>query len=274
MPQLFLEIADDEQPDPEVIANPDDVPVDLGEKGELQHDDLRDPALDDDLFEVVGIAQHRDAVLGFFDFLVADEADRPQTDVRLAPQPAAQLRGFGGRSHQNRFFLARTRENSPGEKLGEVVMGEEQRDIEPWDEVEEENTRDERVLGRDQIKDQRPDAGEGLAQAQPMLAEQFVLEKIILRAVTAERFERHPQDEQAAVNAVAAPGPFRSAIGIKRHHYPDAQPEEEGDNDDLAEQENAIESLRALRDHVIARCPGGEYAMARRVQLVVKPGRP
>ena len=231
------------------------LPVDLGEKRKLQHDDLGDAALDDDLFEVVGIAQNGDAVLCFFDSLIANEPDGAQPDVRLAPQPAAQLRGFFGRPDEKRFFLARAGENSPGQKGGQIMMREEQGDVEPGNEIEEENSRDEGVLGRDQIKDEGADAGEDLPQTQPMLAQQFVLEEIILRAVAAQRLDRHSQHQQPAVNAIAAPGEFRAAGRIKGDHDPDAEPEEDGDDEDLAEQENAIETLRALRDHVICREP-------------------
>ena len=206
--QFFLEIADDEQADAEMIAHADDVAVDLGEERKLEHDDLRDPALDDDLFELIGIAQDRNAVLRLFDLLVANQADRAQSDIGFAPQPGAQLRRFRGRADQERFFFARAGEDSPGQKGREIMMREKQGDIEPRHEVEEENSRDERVLGRDQVKDERADAGEGLAQTQPMLAQQFVLEEIIFRTVAAERFERHAQDEQPAINAVASPGQF------------------------------------------------------------------
>ena len=82
-----------------------------------------------------------------------------------------------------------------------------------------------------------------------MLAEQFVLQKIILRSVAAERFERHPENEKPAINTVAAPGQLRAG-GVKRHHHPDAEPEQHGDDRDLAQQEDAIKALRALGDHV------------------------
>ena len=129
------------------------------------------------------------------------------------------------------------------------MMREKQSDVEPRHEVEKENARDERVLGCDQIKEERADAGESLPQAQPMLAQQFVLEEIIFRPVPAERLQRHSQDEQSAINAVASPGPFRPAGRIKRDHYPDAKAEEDRDDHDLAEQENPVETLRSLRHH-------------------------
>ena len=82
-----------------------------------------------------------------------------------------------------------------------------------------------------------------------MLAEQFVLEEIIFRSVTAERFQRHPEDEQAAIDGVTSPGPVGAAGHIKRDHYPNAEKEEDRDENDLAQQKNAIKTLRALRDH-------------------------
>ena len=80
------------------------------------------------------------------------------------------------------------------------MMREEQRDIKPGHEIEEENSRDEGVLGRDQEKDEGADTGEGLAQTEPVLPKQFVLEEIIFRSVTAERFERHAEHEQRAID--------------------------------------------------------------------------
>ena len=128
-------------------------------------------------------------------------------------------------------------------------MREEQRDIEPWNKVEEENSRDETVLGRDQIKDERADAGEGLAQAQPMLAEQFVLQEIILRSVAAERLQRHARGPATRNKCCSGARSVRRRRRMEGDHDPDAEPEEDRDEDDLAEQEKAIETFRALRDH-------------------------
>jgi hypothetical protein len=75
---------------------------------------------------------------------------------------------------------------------------------------------------------------------------QFVLEKVILR--TGERFQQHAEDEHPAINTVSAPRKF-CARRIKGHHNPDAEPEKTGDHDDLAEQEKARETFRALGDH-------------------------
>jgi hypothetical protein len=81
-----------------------------------------------------------------------------------------------------------------------------------------------------------------------MLAEQFVLKEIILRAVAAQRLNRHSQNQQPAVNAIAVPRELRSRR-IKGDHDPDAKPEENRHEQDLAEQEYAIQTLRALRNH-------------------------
>jgi hypothetical protein len=81
-----------------------------------------------------------------------------------------------------------------------------------------------------------------------MLPEQFVLQKIIVRAAAGERFQKHPQNEQAAVNAVTSPGQL-GAGRIKSHHDPDAEPEKRGHDHDLAEEEKAVETFRALRNH-------------------------
>src|SRR4051812_32552229 len=79
-----------------------------------------------------------------------------------------------------------------------------------------------------------------------MRPEKFVLEKGILRS--AQSFQSHAEDKHAAVNAVAAPGQF-AALGIKRHHDPDPEPESGGYDENLAKQEEAVESFRALREH-------------------------
>ena len=69
MAQFFFEIADDEETNTEVIADADDVAVDFREERELQHDDLRDAVLNDDLLEIIGIAENGNAVLGLGRFV-------------------------------------------------------------------------------------------------------------------------------------------------------------------------------------------------------------
>ena len=127
-------------------------------------------------------------------------------------------------------------------------MRKEQRDIEPGEEVEEENSRNECVLGRDQIEDENAGTGESLAQGEPMLAEEFALEKISFRTFPAERFTEEADDQHRAINAVATPGKLR-ALRVKGHHDPDAKPEESRHDCDLAKQKKAIQTLRALGDH-------------------------
>jgi len=80
-----------------------------------------------------------------------------------------------------------------------------------------------------------------------MRPEQFVLQKIILRA--RERFEEHAENEHAAVNAVAPPSNL-GARRVERHHDPHTEPEQAGDDYNLAKQKEAIQSFRPLRDHV------------------------
>ena len=127
-------------------------------------------------------------------------------------------------------------------------MRQEQRDVEPRDKVEKENSRNERVLGGDEIKHEHPDAGERLPKTEAMLPEQFVLQKVITRAAAGERFQEHPKNEQATVNAVTSPGKLGTGR-IKSHHDPDAEPEKRGHDHDLAEEEKAVETFRALRNH-------------------------
>ena len=177
---------------------------------------------------------------------IANDADRAQPHLGLAPQPTAQLGGLRRRADEQRLFFPA--KNSASEKFRQKVMRKEERDIEPGEEVEEENSRNERVLRCDQIKDEHADTGECLAEGEAMLAEEFALEKISFRAFPAERFTEEADDEHRAVNAVATPGKLR-ALRVKRHHYPDAKPEERRHDPDLAEQKKTIQSLRALGDH-------------------------
>src|SRR5260370_33766432 len=83
-----------------------------------------------------------------------------------------------------------------------------------------------------------------------MRAKQFVLQKKVLG--TAQRFQSQSEHEHAAVNAVAAPGQ-RAARRIKCDHDPDAAPEDYGDDDDLAKQEEAVKDFRPLREQVLFR---------------------
>src|SRR5262245_55437245 len=81
-----------------------------------------------------------------------------------------------------------------------------------------------------------------------MLTEEFALEKIPFRAFPAERFTQEADDEHRAIDAVATPGKLRS-LGVKGDHHPDAKPEKNRHDSDLAEQKKTIQSLRALGDH-------------------------
>src|SRR2546428_750643 len=76
------------------------------------------------------------------------------------------------------------------------MMREEQGHVEPWNKIKEEDSRDEGILRRNQIKDEGANAGETLSQVGPMLAQQLVLEEIVLRSVAAEWFPNHSQDKQ------------------------------------------------------------------------------
>lgn len=127
-------------------------------------------------------------------------------------------------------------------------MREEQRDIEPGNKVEEKHSRNERVLGGDEVKHQHSNTGQGLAKTEAMLPKQLIVQEIVFRAAARKRFQEHSENEQAAVDAVTSPGQFR-ARRVKRHHYPDTEPEQKSDDDDLAEQEKAVETFRALRNH-------------------------
>ena len=127
-------------------------------------------------------------------------------------------------------------------------MGKEEGDVEPGNEIEKEKSRNERVLGRDQIKDEHSNTGQSLAEREPMLAEQFALKKISFRTFAAEGFTQKPDNEGCAVDAVAMPGQVR-ARRIKSDHEPDANPEETSHDRDLAKQKNAIQSLGPLGDH-------------------------
>lgn len=127
-------------------------------------------------------------------------------------------------------------------------MREKQGHVEPWNKIKEKDSRDEGVLGRNQIKNEGADAGENLPQTQSMLAQQFVLEEIVLRAIAAQRLDCHSQNQQPAVNAIPVPRQLRSRR-IEGDHDPDAEPEEDRHKYDLAEEKNAIQTLRALRNH-------------------------
>ena len=56
MPELFLQIADDEEPDAELIADANNVAVDLGEERKLQQNDLGDATLADYFLQIAGDA--------------------------------------------------------------------------------------------------------------------------------------------------------------------------------------------------------------------------
>src|SRR5437899_872309 len=125
-------------------------------------------------------------------------------------------------------------------------MREKKRDVEPRDKIEEKDAGNKRVLGANEVKHEQSDTGDGLPKTEPVWAQQFVLQKIIFR--TGQRFQNHSDNKHAAVSAVALPGQGWTRR-IKRDHEPDADPEKGGHHYNLAEQEDAVETLRPLRDH-------------------------
>ncbi len=180
MSKLFLQIAQNEKPDAELIADANDVLVGLGEKWKLEQDYLGDSVFANHFLDLIGRAKHRDSVVAVVDLFIGDQTDRAQTDLGFALQPIAQLRGPVARTDEHCFFFPP--ENASRQERREIVMRKEQRDVEPRNKIEEKDSRNERVFGRDQIEDEQADAGDGLAQAQPMRPKQFILQKIIFRA--------------------------------------------------------------------------------------------
>jgi len=245
MSQLFLQIADNEQPDAELIAHANNVLIGLGE-GKLKQDYLGDAALANDLHELVRRTEHGNSLFGLVNLFIRNQTDCAEPDLGFAPEPIAELSCFLRGTDQQCFLVVL--EDAARQDRWQIVMRKEQRDVEPRNKVKEKDSRNERVLRRNQIQDERAGTGNGLAQAQAVLPEQFVLEKIIFRAVTGKRLQKHPEHQHAAVDAVTAPGQFRAGR-VKRDHHPDTEPEKKSDNNDLAEQEKAVETFRALRNH-------------------------
>jgi hypothetical protein len=127
------------------------------------------------------------------------------------------------------------------------MVREKQSHIQPWDEIEKEDSGDECVLGGNEVDDQQPDAGNGLPQAEPVRSEQFVADQVILGP--AERFQSHTQNEHAAINAVTAPRQVCHSGSIKCDHDPDAKPKEQRHDENLAKHEDAVETFGPLRNH-------------------------
>lgn len=125
-------------------------------------------------------------------------------------------------------------------------MRKEQSNIEPGNKIEEKDSRNECVLGGDEIEYEQADAGNGLAHAEPMRSQQFILQKVTFRAT--KRFQEHAKNEHAAIDAVAPPGQF-GAGRMKRDHHPNTKPEKQRDHDDLAKQKEVVKTFRPLRDH-------------------------
>lgn len=112
MSQLFLQIADNEQPDAELIADANNIPVDLGEERKLQQNDLGDAELPNYFLEFAGGAENRNSVFGPVDLFVTNQSDGAQSDFCFASQPAAKLSCFTRRTYQESFLFAQPRENS------------------------------------------------------------------------------------------------------------------------------------------------------------------
>src|SRR2546430_417877 len=155
----------------------------------------------DDLLEVVWTAEER--YVDVVDLRIfGNEADCAKTDFGFALQPVAQLRGALTRTDKERSVFAA---KDPARKnRRKIIVRKEQRDVQPWHEVEQEHAGDKRVFRGDEIKHKQTDARRGLAKTEPVRPQQFVLQKEIFRA--AQRFQSQSEDEHSAVTAVAAPG--------------------------------------------------------------------
>src|ERR1043166_3056317 len=249
MPELFLEIAQNQQTNSELVADLDNVLVGVGKKRKFQKDHLCDSLVANHLFDFIRFPDHGNSIFGPGNVLFADQTNRSQPDLRLALEPVAELLRPAARADQQSFIFVS--ENPAGEDRGKEIMGKQARDVEPRDEVEEKYTRNERVLGRDQIDHEQSNAGDGLPKAQPMWPKQFVLQKIILGP--AERFEQHSEHQASAINPVTSPGRL-GARRVKGHHDPDPEPEQASDHNELAKQKQPVKSFRPLCDHVLLCC--------------------
>src|SRR5690348_14884089 len=150
--------------------------------------------------ETIEAAENGDAVIRAIVRFLGNDADGAQTGFGFAPQPAAQRLCLCGRADEERFlFLPK---NPAREKFREKMMREKERDVEPGQKIEEENSRDKGVLCRDQVKNEDADARESLAKREAMLAQEFALQKIAFRALPTERLAKQTDDEHRAVNAI------------------------------------------------------------------------
>ena len=94
MAQLFLQVADDQESHTELVAGGDEVAVQLGELGELEHDHLGHSVFLDRTAEAVRPAENRNLALRPIEGFIANDADRAQSHLALAPQPTAQPGGL------------------------------------------------------------------------------------------------------------------------------------------------------------------------------------
>src|SRR5437867_11125864 len=91
MPEPFLQIADDEEPDAELIADANNIAVDLGGERKLQQNDLGDATLAVYFLQIAGVAQNRNSVFGLVDFFIANQTDSAQPNFCFASYQVAQL---------------------------------------------------------------------------------------------------------------------------------------------------------------------------------------
>src|SRR6266852_1015689 len=105
MPQFFFQVAEDQEPNPKLIANANDILVCLRE-WKFQQDHLCDPALANDFLDFIGSAQDRHSIFGLVDFFIADQTDSAQPDLGFALQPIAQLDCSAAGADQKSFFFA------------------------------------------------------------------------------------------------------------------------------------------------------------------------
>src|SRR5437762_1209425 len=133
MTQLFLEIAQNEKPNAELITNLDHLLVRFGKKRELKENNLSDFVIMDDLFELLRATEQRNAYVVDL-IVVGNQADGSKANLGFSLQPFTQLGRALARADQDSFVFPP--KNPPGQDRRKIIMREEEYDVEPGNEIE------------------------------------------------------------------------------------------------------------------------------------------
>src|SRR5579863_7714194 len=264
MVEVGVEVLDGEEADGGAFAKLGHLADPDAAEREVEHDELGDALLAQDVAHAVEGAEHgiRRAVGGFR--LRSDEADSAQADETFLGKPRLELRGLFDGASEGDAFLAVAGERPLAERARDEIVGEEQREVKPGDVAEEKAARELRVLEREHDEEDPEQAEERLAETLAHGGDPGVqaAEGFVLAAPT----EQEADEEKFVVEQVTVEG---ARLG-KQGGLPDEQPGPVADRDQqkLAEEGQGADADGTIADHIKTSTWGVRPVTARRRRMM------